>query len=145
MTEITTLNASRMRFNDRAVYSSRNVLKNKRIVKFLPIFLICMQNHGRVTRNNNTMIEIPRLKLEVAKQNFDFVGARTFNSFPMEIRLTKTFLQNFGHLFQTISNPSGSILLSNLIPNFHSLNTGQTRMAVLHFYVVYICKYLNSN
>ena len=90
-----------MRFNGRAVYSSINVLKNKQIVKFLTIFLICMQNHGRVTRNNNTMIKIPRLKLEVAKQSFDFVGTRTFNSFPMEIRLAK-ILQNFGHLFQTI-------------------------------------------
>ena len=51
----------------------------------------CMQSHGRTTRNNNTLIEIPLLKLEVAKQSFYVAGAKIFNSLPIEIRLTKDF------------------------------------------------------
>ena len=49
----------------------------------------CMQSHERATRSNNTLIEIPLLKLEVAKQRFYVAGAKIFNSLPIEIRLTK--------------------------------------------------------
>ena len=49
-----------------------------------------MQSHERATRNNNTLIEIPLLKLEVPKQSFYVAGAKIFNSL-IEVRLTKDF------------------------------------------------------
>ena len=52
-----------------------------------------MLSHEKSTRNNNTLIEIPRVKLEVAKQSFYFAGAKLFNSLPMEIRLAKQFTE----------------------------------------------------
>jgi hypothetical protein len=52
-----------------------------------------MLSHEKSTRNNNTLIEISRVKLEVAKQSFYFAGAKLFNSLPMEIRLAKQFTE----------------------------------------------------
>ena len=51
----------------------------------------CMQSHERATRNNNTLVEIPLLKLEVGKQSFYVAGAKILNSLLIEIRLTKDF------------------------------------------------------
>ena len=48
-----------------------------------------MLSHEKSTRNNNALIEIPRVRLEVAKQSFYFAGAKIFNSLPMKVRLTK--------------------------------------------------------
>ena len=62
----------------------------------------CMQSHERATRNN-TLIEIPLLKLEVAKQSFYVAGAKIFNSLLIEIRLTKDF-KTFRSLILTIFN-----------------------------------------
>ena len=62
------------------------------------------QSYERATRNNNTLIEIPLLKLEVAKQSFYVAGAKIFNSLPIEIRLTKdfkTFRSLIFHHFQS--------------------------------------------
>ena len=62
---------------------------NSHIIIFDNYF--CIQSHERATRNNNTLTEIPLLKLEVAKQCFYVTGAKIFNSLPIETRLTKDF------------------------------------------------------
>ncbi len=62
-----------------------------------------MLSHEKSTRNNNALIEILRVKLEVAKQSFYFAGAKIFNSLPMKVCWQK-ILQSLGHLFLTILN-----------------------------------------
>ena len=43
------------------------------------------------TRNSNIMVELPRVKLEVARKSFYFQGANLYNELPREIRLEKSF------------------------------------------------------
>ncbi len=63
-----------------------------------------MFSYEKSTRNNNTSIEIPRVKLEVAKQSFYFAEAKMFNSLPMKIRLAKDFTEFRSLIFLTIFN-----------------------------------------
>jgi hypothetical protein len=41
------------------------------------------------TRNNGSMVQVPKTKLEVARASFYFQGATLFNGLPKEIRLEK--------------------------------------------------------
>ena len=61
--------------------------------KQLSSFEVCtrLRLYERATRNDNTLIEIPLLKLEVAKQSFYVAAAKNFNSLLIEIRLIKDF------------------------------------------------------
>lgn len=47
-----------------------------------------MLSHQQSTRNNNISIELPRVKLESAKQSFYFAGAKIYNNLPTVIRST---------------------------------------------------------
>ena len=38
------------------------------------------------TRNRGKLLKLPKVKLEVGKRSFKFMGARTFNSLPVEVR-----------------------------------------------------------
>ena len=38
------------------------------------------------TRNKNCMLRLPKIKLESTKRSFRFIGAKTFNELPLEIR-----------------------------------------------------------
>ena len=42
--------------------------------------------HKVSTRNNGKLLKIPKVKLEFARSGFFFMGARIFNSLPMEVR-----------------------------------------------------------
>ena len=43
-------------------------------------------SHQKNTRNNNHMLILPKVKLELAKRSFYFMGAKLYNSLPLEIR-----------------------------------------------------------
>ena len=42
--------------------------------------------HKKNTRNNNYSVRLPRVKLELARQGFFFVGGSLYNSLPLELR-----------------------------------------------------------
>ena len=46
-------------------------------------------NHQKVTRNNNFLLKVPKVKLEFAKRSFYFMGVQLYNSLPIEIRQAK--------------------------------------------------------
>ena len=51
-----------------------------------------IQSHDRVTRNNNYLLQIPKKKLEYAKNGFFSMGVTLYNELPM-IFPTKLFLE----------------------------------------------------
>ena len=48
-------------------------------------------DHSMNTRNNNKLVKLPRVKLETARSGFYYMGARLYNTLPIEIRSIKTF------------------------------------------------------
>ena len=51
-----------------------------------------MKNSTVNTRNNGTMINIPRINLEIARASFYYQGASLFNKLPKEIRAENDFI-----------------------------------------------------
>lgn len=47
--------------------------------------------HCQNTRQNSTMLSIPKVKLELAKSGFFSMGVKIFNTLPIEIRRTESF------------------------------------------------------
>ena len=43
-------------------------------------------HHNKSTRNNDVLLKVPRVKLEMAKASFFFMGVKYYNSLPLEIR-----------------------------------------------------------
>ena len=43
------------------------------------------------TRNNGSMVDIPQIRLEVARASFHFQGASIFNKLPIELRKEKCY------------------------------------------------------
>ena len=43
-------------------------------------------NHNLGTRNQNSLIRLPRVRLEVARSGFFFMGAKLYNMLPFELR-----------------------------------------------------------
>ena len=52
-----------------------------------------LQKHKTQTRNNECLIRLPGIKIEYARKSFHFMGARTYNELPIELRKTKSFKQ----------------------------------------------------
>ena len=50
-----------------------------------------INSHSKNTRNNNHMVKLPRVKLEVAKASFYFMGAKLYNELPPDIRKAENF------------------------------------------------------
>ena len=51
---------------------------------FLNYFQI--NNHTKITRNKDLFVTIPKVKLEIARSGFFFMGAKLYNLLPKEIR-----------------------------------------------------------
>ena len=51
-----------------------------------------LKNSTVNTRNNGTMINIPRINLEIARASFYYQGASLFNKLPKEIRAENDFI-----------------------------------------------------
>ena len=45
-----------------------------------------MNNHNQGTRNQNALIRLPKVRLEVAKSGFFFMGGKLYNTLPIELR-----------------------------------------------------------
>jgi len=45
-----------------------------------------MNNHNQGTRNQNALIRLPRVRLEVARSGFFFMGGKLYNTLPIELR-----------------------------------------------------------
>ena len=56
-----------------------------------------LHHHEKLTRNNTHLLKIPRVKLEISKCGFYWMGVKLFNSLPLEIRKIESFSQ-FGCL-----------------------------------------------
>ena len=48
-------------------------------------------NHGVNTRNQNAFIRLPKIRLEVARRGFFFMGGRLYNMLPVELRTVNDF------------------------------------------------------
>ena len=49
-----------------------------------------LKNTRVATRNNGSMVDIPRIRLEVARASFYYQGASIFNKLPIELRKEKS-------------------------------------------------------
>jgi len=45
-----------------------------------------INHHSRTTRNSNTLMKLPKVKLEFFRKSFKFQGAKIFNDLPLSIR-----------------------------------------------------------
>ena len=50
-----------------------------------------VQKHSYHTRGNNTLLKLPKVKLEFERKGFYFFGAKIYNELPNEIRSIKEF------------------------------------------------------
>ena len=73
----------------RACILVRKCLTNNVCYNFNNYFKI--NNHVANTRNCNLLIKLPKVRLEYAKQSFYFMGVKTYNELPTNIRDTKSF------------------------------------------------------
>lgn len=53
-----------------------------------------VKSHSKNTRNNNYQLTVPKVKLEVMRSGFKFMGVKIYNDLPMEIRKENS-LQDF--------------------------------------------------
>ena len=74
--------------NKHAVMIVRKCVDGDICENFLNYFEL--NNHQKVTQNNNYLLKVPKIKLEFAKHSFYFMGVQLYNSLPIEIRQTKT-------------------------------------------------------
>ena len=59
-----------------------------------------LRNTSIRTRNSDIMVDLPRVKLEIARKSFYFQGASIYNELPRKIRLEKNFTK-FKSLFKS--------------------------------------------
>ncbi|XP_057299539.1 uncharacterized protein LOC130630163 [Hydractinia symbiolongicarpus] len=71
-----------------AVMLVRKCLDKAVCSKFEDFFEIRL--HSRNTRNNNYLLTIPRVRLEVNRTGFKFMGSKIYNDLPIEIRKLDT-------------------------------------------------------
>ena len=67
----------------------RNCVQKKTCESFKDYFKI--QSHDRVTRNNNYLLQIPRIKLKYAKNGFFSMGVTLYNELPTKARKIENF------------------------------------------------------
>ena len=81
----------------RAINMVHNVLTNNDVCEnFNDYFAI--NYHAKNTRNRNTLLKLPRVKLEFTKRSFKYMGAKLYNDLPLNIRACEND-QNFKKLF----------------------------------------------
>ena len=74
-----------------------NVLTNNNVCEnFNDYFAI--NYHAKNTRNRNTLLKLPRVKLEFAKRSFKYMGAKLYNDLTLNIRAYEND-QHFKKLF----------------------------------------------
>ena len=44
-----------------------------------------LQEHEKLTRNDNCTLKLPRIKTEYARKSFMFMGAKVYNELPLEL------------------------------------------------------------
>ena len=74
----------------RACKTVRQCLDKKTCANFHHYFEI--NNKNCHTRNMGSLIRIPKVKLDFARQSFHFQGAKLYNNMPFEIRNEKTII-----------------------------------------------------
>jgi hypothetical protein len=84
-------------FNKQAVLTVRKCLDKAIAPCFQNYF--CFRQHRLNTRNNNISITLPRVKLELARGSFYFMGAQLYNTLPKDIRESKTAFKEQVKLF----------------------------------------------
>ena len=47
--------------------------------------------HNKVTRNNSSLLKIPKIKLECTKKAFFYMGTKIYNNLPLDIRKIDDF------------------------------------------------------
>ena len=77
----------RNEFNKQAVILVNKCLKNDVCSNFKDYF--SLNKHKIDSRNNNSLIKLPKVKLEFARKGFFFMGAKTYNSLPGTVRSAK--------------------------------------------------------
>ena len=75
-----------------AILLVRKCLNGNVCTNFQDYFMI--NEHNVRTRNRNILLQIPRVKLEFAKDGFFFMGARLYNSLPKDIRESADDFEN---------------------------------------------------
>ena len=78
--------------NKQAVLTVRKCLDKTIAPSFQDYF--SLRQHRVNTRNNNLLVNLPRVKLELAKGSFYFMGAKLYNSLPKNIRESKSAFKN---------------------------------------------------
>ena len=51
-----------------------------------------VREHEQNTKNNGFMLEVPKVKLQVAKSSFRSMGAKNYNDLPIQSRQTDSLL-----------------------------------------------------
>ena len=74
----------------------RNSVDNRSCNFILYVILdyFMINEHNVRTRNRNILTQIPKVKLEFAKNGFFFMGARLYNSLPKDIRESADDFEN---------------------------------------------------
>ena len=75
-----------------AILLVRKCLNGTVCSNFKDYFMI--NEHNVRTRNRKILIQIPKVKLEFAKNDFFFMGARLYNSLPKDIRESADNFEN---------------------------------------------------
>lgn len=103
--------------NKQAVLTVRKCLDKTIAPSFQDYF--SLRQHRVNTRNNNLLVNLPRVKLELAKGSFYFMGAKLYNSLPKNIRESKSAFKNqvkvfFKQLFYSHDTQNTFLLASKL-------------------------------
>ena len=67
----------------------RKILDNDVCENYNEYFKI--NTHNKRTRNQNNLIKLPRIKLEIARKSFYYLGAKLYNDLPISIRKEEDF------------------------------------------------------
>ena len=73
-----------------AVLFNRKCLDRQFCENFQNFFNV--RAHEQNTRNNGFMLEVPKVKLQVAKSSFRPMGAKIYNDLPIQSRQTDSLL-----------------------------------------------------
>jgi len=49
-------------------------------------------NHTKSTRNNGNLLKLPRIKLELARNGFFYMGASIYNNLPLDVRQESSYM-----------------------------------------------------
>jgi hypothetical protein len=82
--------------NKHAVMIVRKCIDGNVCTNFLNYFEL--NNNQKVTRNSGFLLKVPKVKLELAKCSFYFMGVKLYNSLPIEIRQAKAEVEFKNHL-----------------------------------------------